>query len=143
MNWCLVEFTKGLLQAFDTKLRDTLRKALRLSNDTPASFFHAPLSSGGLGFMHLESIPRFTLKRIRNLEKSDDPAVIDLFRTESTRVFEQRCQNMISIKTVGEELCYTNSWRPVRYHRRTAASGNETTTLRTRLARLRSQVHHG
>jgi len=108
----LGRITKGLLQAFDTKARDAIRTALRLPNDTPCSFFYAPLKSDGYRFMWLaEAIPRFTLKRIRSLEKSNDGIVIGLFQAESIREFERRCFDILGINTVGEALCYTNRQR--------------------------------
>ena len=100
--------TKGLLESFDQHTRSTIRSVLRLPGDTPVHFFHAPIAAGGLAVTMLsESVPRYILRRIRNLTKSTDPAVCDLFQAESTRNLEQKCLRMIGMNTVNEALCYT------------------------------------
>lgn len=59
----------GCLNKADRTIRSTVRKWLRLPSDTPISYFHAPVSSGGLGVPALRWVgPLLRVKRLNNLK---------------------------------------------------------------------------
>ena len=66
--------TKGILKKIDGLSRKFVRHTLRLPNDTPIAYLHAPFSLGGLQIPHLaSSVPLMKGTRIEKLLSSDDP----------------------------------------------------------------------
>jgi len=81
--------TLGKLRALDIQTRAAVRGLLRLPKDVPTAFFHAPVSSGGLGIPALATtVPGLLFQRLRSLESSIAPHVRAI--THSTWVVRRR-----------------------------------------------------
>jgi hypothetical protein len=65
------------LRELDLKIRKIVRKWLSLQNDTPIAYFHASVSSGGLGLMcFAESVPAIMKSRLQNFLATGTTAAV-------------------------------------------------------------------
>ena len=66
--------TAGQLGDMDIRIRRTVRRWLKLPEDTPVGFFHAAVKAGGLGIPRLKStVPAQRAYRFGRLQRSADP----------------------------------------------------------------------
>ena len=117
---CLGIVHKKTLKHLDQLTHQYVRKWLRLPPDTPVAYFHAPISSGGLGVFHFASkIPQHRWKRTERLCGSDSGllrwAVSTPYAATSIKLTKQTAtigkhRHVLSedVKTAWEEELYTS-----------------------------------
>lgn len=90
--------TAGLLNAADITVRAAVRRWLRLPDDTPVGFFHAPVASGGLGIPALRHmIPRLKLSRLESLKGSKCASARVAAETAAIKWERQKAQNLMML----------------------------------------------
>ena len=73
----LGKVSKGLLKGLDCEIRRSLRKWLKLTHNSPNSYFYSNAKDGGLGVKSLRfTVPQLKVRRIGRLKASYDPCVI-------------------------------------------------------------------
>lgn len=96
--WLAGSTTTKILRTADKTIRAGIRRWLRLPNDVPVGYFHAPLQSGGLGLPMLATyIPILKHNRLRRVCLSALPAA--RAAAESTYVARQSvwCENRMRV----------------------------------------------
>lgn len=89
---------KCTLRQMDCLIRSSVRKWLRLPSDTPTSFFHSSISTGGLGIPHLSSIiPLHRRKRAAKLLLSPCPIIRWVSQSPSFSNFLRICNLPINV----------------------------------------------
>ena len=145
--------TKGLLQEFDSHIRQCVKTLLHLPVDTPNGYFYTAINDGGLGvpsLIHL--VPRSTLKRMEKLKTSCDPAIIQLLQSSTMVKLKEQCLKILNMNTTEEavklnlknihrdDLIRTIDGKPLAEHR-TNKDGQLWVTGRTNIVSGRSFIN--
>lgn len=84
--------THRLLRQLDKLIRKFVRIWIRLPNDTPIAYIHAPIREGGLGIPAFQTkIPELTLRRLDSLANSTFPAAVAASRSQYSQARRRWC----------------------------------------------------
>lgn len=93
-----------LLKDLDRKIRGEVRRWLKLPNDVPIAYMHAPLKSGGLGIPNLAlGIPRMRLKRINGFLLTASESANAFGKSNYCNFHKQLCEEELGTAGCGEE----------------------------------------
>lgn len=96
----LGEVSRRMLESLDLKVRDAVRKWLRLPKDTPTAFFHAKESDGGLAIPRIRYlIPILKLSRLEKIQRSDDVAMKWVKETTSHKNRVAKARSFANIRS--------------------------------------------
>ena len=90
--------TKGLLAAFDMKIREFVKGILHLPNDVPNAFLYTRIKEGGLGITSLaKAVPVSIINRMSKFESSPDPVTFELSQAPRMRKLLHNCFRMLGL----------------------------------------------
>jgi hypothetical protein len=108
----LGRLTIGLLERFDTLVRQFVKDLLRLGHDTPDSGIHASVKDGGLGVPSMTLlVPSSLIRRLSKLDRSSDPIVSSLMSLGFLPKLLEKCQSILTrFGPLDPTSSYSHSW---------------------------------
>ena len=105
----LGRITKGLLIAYDTKIRAFTASILDLPQDIPKSYYYAKIKEGGLGLQSMEySIPRYILRRVEKMQFSEDEVIKQLYNHNLIDKLKSNCLKLTGMLDITSMLSEKN-----------------------------------